>query len=125
MIGLFLPRPYRLQLKVVVLLALLLGALGLRSCTDPAPAWPTCTIHTSPAPAGEAVLPVAFRLPFPSGRWLRLLDTARVGGRANLLRKTSPRSQWLPAQPAYLPRLHRRPRQWVLDSLAAASMRRI
>ncbi|MGI4872030.1 MAG: hypothetical protein ACRYFX_12735 [Janthinobacterium lividum] len=118
------PLPFWLRAKAAILTLFLLGALGWRSCTEqPAPS-PAYAISSPPRSTGAGVLPVAIRLPFPSGRWLRVLDTVRAGGPAHLLRKATPRSQWLPAQPAYLPKLHRRPRQWLLDSLAQASMRR-
>jgi hypothetical protein len=128
MLGFFLPRSVRRELsklKVAALLVLLLALLGFqRSCTESAPTPPTCSVSTPVRESGRALLPVALRLPFPSGRWVRVLDTARTGGPAHLLRKATPRSQWLPAQPAYLPRLHRRPKQRYLDSLAREASRR-
>lgn len=111
--------------KALALCLLLCMAFGVRSCAAERPAPPTCSVSTPPRSTGAGVLPVAIRLPFPSGRWVRVLDTVRAGGPAHLLRKATPRSQWLPAQPAYLPKLHRRPRQLVLDSLARTSMRRV
>jgi hypothetical protein len=128
MIGLFLPSPYRRQVKVVFLLLLLLAGLVLqRSCSD-SPALPPayCSV---PATSSDvvAIVPASLVLPAPSGRWVRLLDSARLAGsRSHLARKASPRSQWLPAQPAYFSRLHRRPPQSFLDSLArAAALRKI
>jgi hypothetical protein len=130
MIGFFLPRPVRLELrklKVAALLVLLLALLGFqRSCTESAPTPPTCTLTAPAAQRPEAVLPVFYRVPVRSRQWVPVpvADTGRAGGPAYLLRKASPRSRWLPAQPAYLPPLQRRPKQRVLDSTAAASMRR-
>lgn len=112
--------------KAVAFFLLLCLALGFQhSCSRQRPARPTCSLRTPPRSTGAGVLPVAYRMPRPSGCWVRVLDTVRAGGPAHLHRKAAPRSQWLPAQPAYLPRLHRRPRQVLLDSLARASMRRV
>ena len=109
--------------KITWLFLLFLAALGLQRCTERvAEQMSTC----SPAPAGHelrATLPVAYLMPPSPRQWVPLADTSRAGGPDHLRRKASPRSRWLPAQPAYLPPLHRRPRQHLLDSLAAASMR--
>jgi hypothetical protein len=109
--------------KIFWLALLLMALLGVQRCTERlADRMTSC----APAPAGHelrAVLPVSYLMPVSSRQWLPLADTARRGGLDHLRRKASPRSRWLPAQPAYLPPLHRRPRQHLLDSLAAASMR--
>jgi hypothetical protein len=108
-----------------LLLVAILSLLGIQRCTQLVTERMS-TVHPAPAShSASAVLSVAYVMPFSSRRWAPrpVADTGRVGGLDHLRRKATPRNRWLPAQPAYLRGLHRRPSQHVLDSAAAASMR--